>query len=111
VSPANNGSFGSPDWSPNGKRIVFDGFFDAYQVFYYDVGVYTVAPDGRHKRFLVEFGDNSPFGEGDPVYSPDGTQIAYSLRGLWRMNPDGTGQTLVTPPGVSAEHPSWQPLP
>lgn len=49
-----------------------------------------------------------------PVFSPDGTKIAYALRQngtttVYLMNADGSGKTAVTPKDVSLESPAFAP--
>lgn len=42
------------------------------------------------------------------VWSPDGTQIAYSDDGIWIINNDGTGRTLFSDL-FSSQNPAWSP--
>ncbi len=56
----------------------------------------------------------SPRVDDDPVFSPDGTQIAFhsfqsGLAQIWVMNADGTGQVQVTNDPVGAGTPDWSP--
>jgi Tol biopolymer transport system component len=59
----------SPDWSPNGRRIVFHTYSRTK-----GLRIFTIRPDGTHRRLLVEDGE-------DPVWSPNGKKIAFSRDG------------------------------
>ena len=60
----------SPDWSPDGKRIVFSGTGtdDTYDLF-------VINADGTGLRQLTGTGDRH---EGYPTWSPDGTRLLYT---------------------------------
>jgi len=57
----------SPDWSPRGDRIVYQGWVDG--VFQ----IVTVNPDGSDRRVLTSKGSNE-----DPAWAPDGRHIVFS---------------------------------
>jgi hypothetical protein len=86
-------SHGSPDWSPDGKRIAFDGWTGNPS----SSRVFVVNDDGTGLRDL---------GIGImPTFSPDGDQLAFtwSGRGMAIMNFDGTGCEVITREGWGAQ--------
>jgi Tol biopolymer transport system component len=95
-----------PTISPDGSRIAFEAdqaplSEDA------NSEIYVVNPDGTGFTNLT----NSPGGDFRPVWSPDGSKIAYvgSFR-LWIMNADGSGQVQISGDGfVERTAPTWSP--
>jgi dipeptidyl aminopeptidase/acylaminoacyl peptidase len=66
-------SVGGFDWSPDGRRIAFSATRDPDLISGFSGDIYTVAvADGAVKK-VVE----TPGPDGDPRWSPDGTQIAF----------------------------------
>jgi TolB protein len=91
---------GTPDWSPDGSRIVFtsdrrDGR-----------GIYVMDADGSDVVKLTDAGDL-------PAWSPDGLKIAYTCgNDVCVMNSDGTGSANLTNTGLDREFTmagSWSP--
>jgi TolB protein len=77
----------APYWSPDGTKLVFDsnrnGTFD----------IWRMNADGSSQTALT----NTPNSDGYPVYSHDGTKIAFTRdREVWYMNADGTIPVQVT---------------
>jgi WD40 repeat protein len=62
-------------------------------------GIWTIKRDGTGQQQLA----SGPYGQ--PVYSPDGSRIAFG--GIKVMNADGTGITDI----ASGGEPDWQPIP
>jgi Tol biopolymer transport system component len=96
-----NGS--EPDWSPNGKRLVYDSL---------GTGILLIKPDGTGQRTFAKNGNNEFVV--DPAWSPDGEQIAYahnislSRTQIVRKRVGGGKEHVV----VKRKHwfsPSWQP--
>jgi Tol biopolymer transport system component len=99
----------SPDWSPDGRRIVFAEFTTVSS----GISVIEVA-DGT----LVPLTDNNRPAEVDPVWSPDGRRIAFTRSdrdgGIYVMNANGTGLKKLTRGDnhyYTARSPAWQPIP
>jgi Tol biopolymer transport system component len=88
------GAVSTPAWSPDGARIAFAG--DVCECGW---DIYVMNEDGTGKSSLTS-GDA-------PAWSPDGNKIAFNRAGgIWIMNPDGTGQTLIQSAGIT---PAWSP--
>ena len=86
-----------PDFSPDGRRIVFTSNRDQ------QAEIYVMNANGSgQKRLTRRAGDDWA-----PDFSPDGTRIAFTqLPGtIWTMNADGTGLKKLTT-GVDAD---WRP--
>ena len=92
-----------PAWSPAGDWIAFSTL---------DGDIFKVRPDGTSLRQLTRSFDR----ETTPVWSPDGTRIAYArshyhqiieewFERIYRMHADGSGERRVTTAG--ADHPDW----
>ncbi len=99
---------GDADWSPDARRIVFEGYPDGP---YGDV--YVIGANGRHLRNLTRDSD----GQADPVWSPDGTKILFldnrvvqgrGRTGLATMRPDGSRRSFISAKNVEAHQPDWE---
>jgi Tol biopolymer transport system component len=93
----------SPEWSPDGTKIVFtEGGIHGLQI-------HVMNADGTGVRQLT----NGPGRNQWPVWSPDGTQIAFiSNRDgnseLYVMNATGGDETrLTTTPRATESQPTW----
>lgn len=99
---------GDSDWSPDARRIVFEGYPDGP---YGDV--YVIGANGRHLRNLTRDSD----GQADPVWSPDGTKILFldnrvvqgrGRTGLATMRPDGSRRSFISAKNVEDHQPDWE---
>jgi Tol biopolymer transport system component len=95
-----------PNWSPNGKRIVFEIFPQGTG----NIGIVNTDGSG-----LTQLTFNAP-GKGasmDPSWSPDGTKIIFrqcpstSFCDLFTMNPDGSDVTQITKTSDGEFWPQW----
>jgi len=99
------------DWAPDGSAVIFERDYlsgISQQLF-------RVNADGSGLTQLFECAGRC-LGVSSPVYSPDGTRIAfdeangddsYVSVGIWFMNPDGSNQRQITNrqfPSTSEDH-------
>src|SRR5436309_8974612 len=85
--------------SPDGRRIVFNRFTADDQ----SEGIFLMNADGSGQMLLV---NRSPIFDGEPAWSPDGSQIAFTsyidgpfgaFGRIFIIKVDGTGLRQVTP--------------
>jgi TolB protein len=106
---------GDPDWSPDGRRIVFTtrplvDFPGAGQS-----ELYTIRPNGTGLRRLTSYGPNGPRAT-QPRWTPDGKAILYTRtnqngfpRHISVINADGTGDAPALTDKPIYTHPVLQP--
>ena len=110
----------SPAWSPDGKKIAFVLDWKAVDSRISPADIYVMNANGSGQTRLtqgaVNADHNSVRAAYEPTWSPDGKRIAYTVQtrddtpdsGIYVMNADGSGQTLVTGT-TEASGPAWSP--
>jgi Tol biopolymer transport system component len=105
----------APDWSPDGSRIAFQGA-RACGGGCVAPDIWTMNPDGSNPTRLMDTIDRDMF----PFWSPDGTKIAFesctpapcsspsAYDGLYVMNANGSGKTLITHAALVWAGADWQ---
>ena len=98
-----------PSWSPDGRRIAFDSYRHFVPARSRN-DIFVITADGEE---LVQLTDG-PGTSSSPVYSPDGTKIAYvsgrtGNSNIFLMDADGRNAVNLTrtPPGIDNRSPSW----
>ena len=104
----------SPKWSPDNSRIAFQSdrdFENDGDNPIYGMDIYVMNWDGSGVSRLT----NSTYDDINPVWSPDGTKIAFmSFRNglnyqIYVMNADGSGQVNISNDNANDTQPSWSP--
>ena len=102
-----------PDWSPDGKSIVFTSYTASDYRMLTSGEIYSINPDGTGLRQLT----NNTYNDRNPAWSPDGKYIAFvsSRQGvgtseIYLMDANGEILRLLTRnTSGHALHPSWSP--
>ncbi len=98
-----------PSWSPTGSQLVFTRLIGT------DQDLVIANSDGSGEHTIADAGPES-----QPAWSPDGGKIAFfrsvfqsggPYGGIYLVNPNGTGEVLITPSqeGGRNQEPNWSP--
>ena len=98
-----------PQWSPNGKSILFQSYRNQRE-FPDDADVYVMDADGSDVR---EVTFSNAF-DGDASWSPDGKRLVFESRRdgnseLYTINANGSGTKRLTFNSVFDGDPAWSP--
>ncbi|HEX8733783.1 MAG TPA: protein kinase [Pyrinomonadaceae bacterium] len=100
----------SANWSPDGKRIVFE----SYSQIGVESDIWIMDADGSNQQNLTNF----PGLDMRPIFSPDGSRIAFGSNrslndrreaNIWVMNADGSGPKQLTDNTAFESDPNWSP--
>jgi eukaryotic-like serine/threonine-protein kinase len=102
-----------PDWSPDGRKLVFISPCKGMDEIYYGASLYLINVDGSG---LTPVG-TVPGGDFDPVWSPDGKTIAFTSLRTGQMeifvmsvdDPTSIFQITKGAKGVESRQPAWAP--
>jgi Tol biopolymer transport system component len=95
-----------PAWSPDGRRIAFEGIVDADSS-----EIMTINADGSN---LVDLTKTPKIVDRYPTWSPDGSRIAFVSAGegnddIYVMNADGSNAVRLTDSPAWDAMPDWSP--
>ncbi len=104
-SPSAERSYLSPDWSHDGRQIVYvveEWLGDSRPLYRLAIA----APDGSDERIIHE----TTLALTDVAWSPDGEWIAAAIgRQIYKLRADGSDLTRLSNHHAGASHPRWSP--
>jgi Tol biopolymer transport system component len=109
-----------PELSADGTKIVFrsNGDLTDNADRNYEIVTMNIDGSGIYQVTSTTGPPHNPHDNYEPAWSPDGTKIAFSshrtsptFRQIFTINPDGTGETMLTDPSDYVErlNPAWSP--
>jgi Tol biopolymer transport system component len=99
-----------PNWSPDGKKIVFEMFPQVNGQFTANIATVNTDGSGFTQLTFEAAGRGASL---DPSWSPDGTKIVFrhcpstGFCDLFTMNHDGSGVTQITKTAAGEFWPQW----
>jgi Tol biopolymer transport system component len=107
----------SPDWSPDGSRIVFDRAYDCATSLGVCLALWAIDAAGGSEQRLTPEDRHGVTSAYSAAWSPDGRRIAYvsynersNISEVWVMNADGSDRRRLTHLGdAGANGPTWAP--
>jgi Tol biopolymer transport system component len=115
IAPPGLCCFQRPTLSPDGTKVAYFAYPDAQGVDGPGYEIYVSSTDGSGTAIDVS---NNPGDDWWPIWSPDGTRIAFvsSIPGgffgpgsMHVVNADGTGQIALSPADMHVAQPVWSP--
>jgi TolB protein len=103
-------TFGSPAFSPDGKRIVYSRYaattYNGFTVYSPDIFVKNLV-DGSTKRIVAHRAVDT-----EPTWSPDGTRIAFAstrsgITQIYSVSASGGNLTRITKTTTGETSPAW----
>jgi Tol biopolymer transport system component len=98
---------GDPAISPDGTQVAFDRSGGPRPP---TAAIFLMNTDGSHITRVTTPPKSARDGDTSPVFSPDGTQLAFVRDGaIYIVGVDGSGLRQVTPASLVASRPQWSP--